>query len=110
MTGSNVDTPLRLGTRHRLVKIELANLNSAYTHAYALDTALDVRLFRAQGSVEGTKYHEADIWAEEDIEEALITEPFGVGFEYEETDWTLRLLGQNGNLVSVAVYVQVEAP
>jgi len=105
MTGADVDTLLRLGAKHRLGKLEFHHMLSTYA---VTSSIFQMSMFRDQGKVENTPYHYAKILDEENIIEKHGVEPFGEGFEYEDTVWTVRLNGITGQKISLVLYVQVE--
>lgn len=103
MTGSNVDTVIGLPA-HRLVRLELYHTDSA--HAASVDS-LAARLFRNQGKILGSQYHLTDIYNKSGLTNSFIIKTFGEGYEYEESDWTLRLNSTSTDIIEVLLYVQV---
>lgn len=105
MTGAAVDTTLRLSSKHRIVKLEISNLTSAYAETIGM---VYIKLFRPQGKVEDAQYFSDTLWENNYDIAGKMTRKFGEGDEYEETTWTLRIIAESTNKMAVAIYVQVE--
>lgn len=103
MTGSNVDTEVKFPA-HRLVRLECYHTDSAHD---ASTDALDIRLFRAKGSIESQQHMYDDVYKLDDTVASSILKLFGESYEFEESTWTLRLNSTNTDIVEVALYIQV---
>ena len=103
MTGGDVDLFIQIPYFHRIVKLELIHLDSAY--AKSID-ALDVLMEIEQGrSIFSSKYTNL-LFKDTNIVVAEILEKFGEGFEYEPRTWTLTLNTTNTDLVIPILYIQ----
>lgn len=106
MTGAAIETKISIKARHRLVRLELTLMSATYVKCET--SILDAVLYRKQGEVEGTQYHEDIVYDNQGDMGSLNKKWFGEGYEYEDSKFTLLLNGTSTYKVTVVLYVQVE--
>jgi len=103
MTGSDVKKYINIPYFHRIIKLVLIHLTSAYAKSTdSLNVTLELE---AGKSIISSKFTDL-LFDEDGIIDSEFIEPFGTEFEYEGRTWTLTLNTTSGDLVIPVLYIQ----
>ena len=101
--GTEVAEYVKIDFHHRIVKLILIHLTSAYVQTYEqLIVTLQVEATRSALG----KYVQDILFRDQWITTPITVEPFGETYEYEPRTWTITLEGSNTNLVIPILYIQ----
>ena len=103
MTGSDVKKFIEIHYLHRIIKLVLIHLTSAYAKSY--DSLKAILELEAGKSIISPKFTDL-LFEETSIVDAEFIEPFGQEFEYEPRTWTLTLNSTSGDVVIPVLYIQ----
>lgn len=103
MTGSAVKKFIDISYLHRIVKLVLIHLSSAYAKSTD-DLTVTLELEQKRSII--SPYFTDKLFSEAHIEKAEFIENFGEEFEYEPRVWSLSLTSTNTDLVIPVLYIQ----